>query len=109
MIKKPFIKTLQDKFGIGNGRTKTIVNFCGLNPKTNAVNVKKKQLEDAEKLIVNLGLGVEKVVKNKVRDSIMFLKDHKTYRGVRHKLKYPVRGQRTHTNAKTTKKNKRIL
>jgi ribosomal protein S13 len=32
-----------------------------------------------------------------------FLSKIKTYKGVRHKLGYPVRGQRTHTNAKTKK------
>jgi small subunit ribosomal protein S13 len=33
-----------------------------------------------------------------------FYIDLKNYKGIRHKYKYPVRGQRTRTNAKTTKK-----
>lgn len=37
------------------------------------------------------------------KSNIAFLKTIKSYRGLRHKNKYPVRGQRTHTNA--TKKN----
>lgn len=32
--------------------------------------------------------------------NITFLKQINSYRGIRHKLNYPVRGQRTHTNAK---------
>lgn len=38
--------------------------------------------------------------------NIQFLKEIRSYRGVRHKARLPVRGQRTHTNAKTTKKKK---
>jgi|TARA_B110000977_G_scaffold200390_1_gene290743 small subunit ribosomal protein S13 len=43
-------------------------------------------------------------LKNKVKDNISFLVKIKCYRGIRHKSKYPSRGQRTHTNAKTRKK-----
>ena len=43
-------------------------------------------------------------LKNEIKGRINFLLEQKTYKGVRHKLKYPVRGQRTRTNAKTTKK-----
>lgn len=39
-------------------------------------------------------------------ESINFLKKIKNYRGLRHKYFLPVRGQRTHTNAKTCKKKK---
>lgn len=35
---------------------------------------------------------------------IEFLQDNKSYRGIRHRIKLPVRGQRTHTNAKTRRK-----
>lgn len=37
------------------------------------------------------------------KSNISFLKSIKSYKGIRHKNRYPVRGQRTHTNA--TKKN----
>jgi small subunit ribosomal protein S13 len=45
-----------------------------------------------------------KKLKNKIKENISFLMKIKSNRGVRHKLKYPSRGQRTHTNAKTRKK-----
>lgn len=38
--------------------------------------------------------------------NIQFLKDARLYRGVRHKARLPVRGQRTHTNGKTAKRKK---
>lgn len=40
--------------------------------------------------------------------NISFLIRNKVYRGTRHKLGYPVRGQRTHTNARTRKKLRKI-
>ena len=41
-----------------------------------------------------------------VKENLEFLSKIKTYRGLRHKFKYPSRGQRTHTNAKTKQKFK---
>lgn len=38
--------------------------------------------------------------------NIRFLKDNRSYRGLRHRYNLPVRGQRTHTNAKTSKKKR---
>ena len=40
------------------------------------------------------------------QDNLNFLFKIKSYRGLRHKFKYPSRGQRTHTNAKTKQKFK---
>jgi ribosomal protein S13 len=50
--------------------------------------------------------GFDKKLTENVKNNIKFLIKIKTYKGTRHKLKYPVRGQRTHTNGKTTKKIK---
>lgn len=41
--------------------------------------------------------------------SINFLKELHNYKGYRHIFKYPVRGQRTHTNAQTTKKARKYI
>lgn len=38
------------------------------------------------------------------QEFIDFLKEAKTYKGLRHKFGYPCRGQRTHTNGKTSRK-----
>ena len=59
---------------------------------------KTADIEVQSKLIKNL--------KGKTYEFIEFLIKTRTYKGVRHKLKYPARGQRTHTNAKTSKKKK---
>lgn len=48
--------------------------------------------------------------KNKIFKNILRYKKIRNYRGMRHILRLPVRGQRTHTNAKTIKKyNKKEL
>jgi small subunit ribosomal protein S13 len=96
------IKSIKKKFGIGNSKIKTIISHCGLNPKVNSKNLKKRHLEETNKITQNFKL--ERNLKNEIKGRINFLLEHKTYKGVRHKLKYPVRGQRTRTNAKTTKK-----
>ena len=44
-----------------------------------------------------------KELKKKIQNNITFFVKIKCYKGMRHKLKYPTRGQRTHTNAKTRK------
>jgi small subunit ribosomal protein S13 len=43
-------------------------------------------------------------LKTKIRRVVNFYVKLKNYKGIRHNLGYPVRGQRTHTNAKTRKK-----
>lgn len=49
---------------------------------------------------------VDKKLTFKIKDDISFLKINKNFRGIRHSLSLPTRGQRTHTNAKTKKKIK---
>ena len=102
MIQRPFIKNIQKNYGVGFGKTKQFVNHYGLNPRTNSKHIKKIYADDIKKVITTS--TTERVLKNYIKSHITFLVENKTYRGVRHKLKYPVRGQRTRTNAKTTKK-----
>ena len=47
---------------------------------------------------------IGKKLQDSIKEKISFIKNHKTYKGLRHKSSLPVRGQRTHTNAKTCKK-----
>lgn len=50
------------------------------------------------------GFKQDRVLKEFDKKNIDFLINNKSYRGSRHKKHLPVRGQRTHTNAKTIKK-----
>jgi small subunit ribosomal protein S13 len=102
MIQKPFSRTIQNTFGIGCKKTQQLFKWGGLNIRTNPKVLKKKQLNKVNKTIKTYKTG--KNLKDETYEFIEFLIKTRTYKGVRHKLKYPTRGQRTHTNAKTSKK-----
>jgi len=74
----------------------------GLNKRVDSLFLKRKHIYKFNKIVNKT--CVEKKLKEKVRSNITFLSSIKSYKGNRHKLKYPTRGQRTHTNAKTRKK-----
>lgn len=65
------------------------------------------QLSDAEiskvREIIDRDYVVEGDLRREVSMNIKFLMDLGCYRGLRHRRKLPVRGQRTHTNARTRK------
>ena len=50
------IKSIKKKFGIGNSKIKTIISHCGLNPKVNSKNLKKRHLEETNKITQNFKL-----------------------------------------------------
>ena len=52
---------------------------------------------------IDSGYNVEGDLRREIAMNIKALKDMKCYRGIRHIKKLPVRGQRTHTNARTRK------
>ena len=49
---------------------------------------------------------IGKYLKEKTKKSINFFYNIRSCKGIRHKKRYPIRGQRTHTNAKTKKRLK---
>ena len=104
MIQKPFSTTIQNIFGLGYKRTQQLFKWGGLNGRANPKILKKQQLNKINKSIKTYITG--KNLKDETSEFIEFLIKTRTYKGVRHKLKYPARGQRTHTNAKTSKKKK---
>jgi small subunit ribosomal protein S13 len=79
----------------------------GINFKSNVPFIREKAVDvfksRLQRVLINRRLSFY------TRDCIEYLIDSKTYRGNRHRLSLPVRGQRTHTNAKTNKRrNKKI-
>jgi small subunit ribosomal protein S13 len=90
------------KFGIGTTKKKSLRKIFGLNIRKTPRKIKIKQKNLIKKILVKNKIG--KQLKTKIQDIIKFYIDLKNYKGIRHKYKYPVRGQRTRTNAKTTKK-----
>ena len=59
--------------------------------------------------VIDAGFKVEGDLRRDVAANIKRLADLGTYRGVRHRRNLPVRGQRTHTNARTRKGPRRAI
>ncbi len=93
---------LQYIYGIGPTRAKHILKETGINPD---VRVRDLTDEEASKLSNAVGnmYKVEGDLRREVTGNIKRLMDINCYRGLRHKRGLPVRGQRTHTNARTRK------
>ena len=88
-------------FGIGRTRARQICEATGI-----PYSKKVKDLTDAdlEKLREELGrMTIEGDLRREMSINIKRLMDLGCYRGLRHRKGLPVRGQRTHTNARTRK------
>jgi small subunit ribosomal protein S13 len=94
-------KKTTDNYGIGKNKICELLKGVGSNLRKHPKKFKLKQQAEVEKKINRTVHG--KKYKDSIKENIIFLSKIKSYRGVRHKLGYPVRGQRTHTNAKTKK------
>jgi small subunit ribosomal protein S13 len=93
---------VRSNYGVGIQIIKKLFKNLGLNNRLKPLTLKKKHSNGVNKQIQSITIG--KKLKDKSKNIINFLIINKTYKGIRHKLKFPVRGQRTHTNAKTRKK-----
>jgi small subunit ribosomal protein S13 len=95
-------------FGIGLPTSQKILAQTGVNPDT---RVKDLSEEDAQKLRREIEdhYRVEGDLRREVSMNIKRLIDIGCYRGIRHKLGLPVRGQKTKTNARTRKGPRRTV
>ncbi|MCI9494056.1 30S ribosomal protein S13 [Adlercreutzia mucosicola] len=89
-------------YGIGLTTAKQIIAETGVNPDT---RVKDLSEEDLAKLrdYIQQNLKVEGDLHREVSQNVKRLMEIGCYRGLRHRRGLPVRGQRTHTNARTRK------
>jgi small subunit ribosomal protein S13 len=89
-------------FGIGRSSSQRILKAAGVDP-----NKRVKTLTDDEgikiRTIIDRDYKVEGDLKREITMNIKRLIDTGSYRGVRHRVGLPVRGQRTRTNARTRK------
>jgi len=95
-------------FGIGPSRSRVILENTGVDPDRRAadltdddVNKRRQEIEGNYK--------VEGALRTEVSMNIKRLMDIGCYRGLRHRRGLPVRGQRTHTNARTHKGQRRAI
>ena len=95
-------------FGIGRVSARRIVEETGVDP-----SMRIHQLSDDEvnqiRRSIDASYRVEGVLRTEIARNIKRLIDIGSYRGVRHRRGLPVRGQRTHTNARTKKGPRRAI
>ncbi len=90
-------------FGIGLTKSKEILKATGINPDTRVKDLTEDEAAKIRKYIETSQIVVEGDLKRDVAMDIKRLTEIGCYRGIRHRKKLPVRGQRTHTNAHTAK------
>jgi small subunit ribosomal protein S13 len=89
-------------YGIGLYTSNQILKSASIDHNIKCVNLTRDQVKIIHK-IVDANYRVEGNLRSDVMKNIKTLIDIKCYRGIRHIKKLPVRGQRTHTNARTRK------
>lgn len=109
ILNKPISKTkkitysLTKLFGINTYKSIKICRGLGLNPSSRLNNIKKNQINLLFRHLTKK-IKIEQKLKFIKKNNLEKLVEIKLVRGVRQKIGLPVRGQRTHTNAKTIKK-----
>jgi len=87
--------------GIGRTRATEIIERAGISPDVRVKDLTEKEVAALRREIEQI--EVEGDLRRRVFSSIQRLKDINAYRGIRHKRRLPVRGQRTRSNARTWK------
>ncbi len=95
-------------YGIGRSTSQKILAETGVDPDR---RVHALTDEDVSKVrrVIETTYKVEGAVRTEVSINIKRLMDIGSYRGIRHRRGLPVRGQRTHTNARTRKGPRRTV
>jgi|ERR1700691_6547942 small subunit ribosomal protein S13 len=95
-------------FGIGRATARKIVASTGV---SSALRVRELTDVDVNRLrqAIERDYRVEGALRTEVAMNIKRLMDIGSYRGIRHRKGLPVRGQRTHTNARTKKGPRRAI
>jgi small subunit ribosomal protein S13 len=95
-------------YGIGRATARKILDDAGVNPEQRV-----RDLNDADtnrlRQAIEKDVRVEGALRTEVAMNIKRLMDIGSYRGNRHRRGLPVRGQRTHTNARTKKGPRRAI
>lgn len=95
-------------FGIGLTRSQKLLAEAGVDESVRVKDLTREQ-EDKIRAIIEDQFTTEGDLRREISANIKRLKDIKSYRGTRHAKRLPVRGQRTKTNSRTLRGNKRNL
>ncbi len=93
-------------YGVGRKNVVKILKSAGVDAAKRAKDLTEDEVSKIQK-IVDSGLKVEGDLRKEIQENIKRLKQIGSYRGKRHSLNLPARGQRTRTNART-RRGKRV-
>jgi small subunit ribosomal protein S13 len=93
-------------YGIGSTSSREILDKAGVGRSIRTDDLNDEQLS-AIRRVIEQDYKVEGDLRREIQTKIKRLMDLGCYRGLRHRRGLPVRGQRTHTNARTRKGPKR--
>lgn len=95
-------------YGIGRTTASKICAAADINPDTRVKDLTEDEIAKIRDYIDH-NLTVEGDLRRETKQNIARLMEIGCYRGLRHRKGLPVRGQRTHTNARTRKGKKRQI
>ncbi len=94
-------------YGVGRSRAYEILEKAGVDPMLKVNEWSDEHIANIRKVIADY--EVEGTLRTKVQLNIKRLQEIGCYRGIRHRLGLPVRGQRTRTNARTRKGKRKTV
>ncbi|MEZ4588892.1 MAG: 30S ribosomal protein S13 [Gemmatimonadales bacterium] len=95
-------------YGIGLPTSQRLLGDTGISPDTRVRDLSDNEVARLRQMIER-SVRVEGALRTEIAMNIKRLMDIGTYRGGRHRRGLPVRGQRTHTNARTKKGPRRAI
>jgi small subunit ribosomal protein S13 len=99
--------SLTSIYGIGRTRALAICADAGIRPEALVKDLTEEELDNVRSQVSRY--AIEGDLRREVSMSIKRLMDLGAYRGIRHRRGLPVRGQRSHTNARTRKGPRKII
>ena len=97
---KPIWVALQSIYGIGASSSQSILAATGIDPGLRVKELSEEQVGQIRD-VIDKQYKVEGDLRREVQSNIRRLIEISSYRGIRHRLRLPVHGQRTRTNART--------
>ena len=89
-------------YGVGRTRSNSVLHRAGIDPNKKVRDLTDEEINRVRRILEEEG-AVEGELRKEVTMNIRRLIEVGSYRGGRHRRNLPVRGQRTHTNARTRK------
>jgi small subunit ribosomal protein S13 len=105
---KPIVISLRYLYGVGDSIARELCHKAGIDTAKRARDLHEEEVARLT-TILEKDYVVEGQLRRQVAQDISRLRDIKCYRGMRHRLGLPVRGQRTRTNARTRKGPKKTV